>query len=366
MGQRPATRCIGRKRIWTIASRAAAKESGVRAVRFFLETEDPPVNDIELEDASPRSGSGPHDDTFLKLLKPRRGAAALRDSAGHPRLFVFVHGLHGDHIDTWTNETTRAYWPKLVRDDTRTFGATDVAVFDYFSPALESAPGVKDIARALRGWLATSSATDYDDVICVAHSLGGVIVRQLLVELGRDRDRLLGKIRLVLAMAPAFGGSDVAKIFDEVGSKNPQFDDVRTDSPFLVDLNGRWETLREELDPQRGERPYLLSAWGQGDQVVTRESAERFSDVISGANAGPPVFPRVLNDADIVSGLPGLVLHQTDALHHVLGQAEPDEHLLGPLVHIDIVRPDGSEHVSHKLLREAFQLWQSKPSVSRA
>jgi pimeloyl-ACP methyl ester carboxylesterase len=252
-----------------------------------------------------------------------------------------------------------------VRGDTGIFGATDVAVFDYFSPALESAPGVKDIAHALRGWLATSSATDYDDVICVAHSLGGVIVRQLLVELGRDRDPLLGKIRLVLAMAPAFGGSDVAKIFDEVGSKNPQFDDVRTDSPFLVDLNGRWDTVRKELNPQRGERPYLLSAWGEGDQVVKRESAERYCDVIPGADAGAPVFPRVLNDSDIVSGLPGLILDQADALHHVLGQAEPAQHLLGPLVHIDIVRPDGSEHVSHKLLREAFQLWQSKPSVSR-
>lgn len=323
------------------------------------------MNDFELEDASPRSGPGPHDKTFLKLLKPRRGAAALRDSGGQPRLFVFVHGLHGDHMKTWTNEITKAYWPKLVRDDTGIFGATDVAVFDYFSPAVERAPGVRDIARALRGWLAGSSATDYDDVIGVAHSLGGVIVRQLLVDLDRDRDPLLGKIRLVLAMAPAFGGSDVAGIFDDVGSKNPQFDDVRTDSPFLVDLNGRWESLQEKLDPQRGERPYVLSAWGEGDQVVKHESAERFSDVISGLDAGTRVFPRVLNDAAIVSGLPGLVLEKVDAFHHKLGQPEPTQHVLGPLVHVEIAKPKGSEHVSHKLLREAFQLWQSKPSVRR-
>jgi hypothetical protein len=197
-----------------------------------------------------------------------------------------------------------------------------------------------DIAVALRKRLGWINAADYDDVVFVVHSLGGVIVRQLLVDLdqGPDPDpRLFGKIRLVLSMAGAYGGSDVAKIFVKLGSGNPEFQDVQRDSQFIVKLNERWEILRKGLDPKNGKRPYVLSAWGDGDAVVTEDSAKLGCDVVPRSDAWGP-FPRPLRDPDIDSK--------------------------GTLVHSDIVKPNSANYISHRLLREAFQLWQSRPSVS--
>jgi pimeloyl-ACP methyl ester carboxylesterase len=244
---------------------------------------------------------------------------------------VFVHGLHGDYIDTWTNGNT--YWPKLVRDDPG-FVAADVAVFDYSSPKWRGAgvSGVKDIAVALRERLRLKNAADYDDVVFVVHSLGGVIARQLLVDFHEMHDPLLVKTRLVLSMTGAYGGSEVAKLFAEAGSKNRQFADVQSNSPFIERLNERWKTLRQTLDPKSGERPYVLSVWGEGDRVVVRESAELGCDHVATSE-----FPRVLRDGEIDSK--------------------------STLAHSDIVKPDNANHVSHRVLREAFRLWQSKPPV---
>jgi pimeloyl-ACP methyl ester carboxylesterase len=304
-------------------------------ITYAANKEKPTMSAYELQEAPPRPEAGQYsNDIFLAFLKPRRGAAALREGGGRSRLFVFVHGLHGDYIDTWTNGST--YWPKLVRDDTAGFGATDVALFDYFSPKWVEGLGIKGIAKRLDQRLAARNAADYDDVVFVVHSLGGVIVRQLLVDLNEKHDPLLGKTRLVLSMTGAYGGSDVAKAFNEIGSDNEQFKDVRTGSEFLVGLNAAWKTLRQGLDPKSGERPYVLSVWGEGDRVVVRESAERECDVVARSDAWGP-FPRLLRDGDIDSK--------------------------STLVHSDIVKPDNANHVSHRVLREAFRLWQSKPPV---
>jgi pimeloyl-ACP methyl ester carboxylesterase len=325
--------------MWVMAENAISLP--LLQITFATSCEIQPMKPYILEGVPQRSGKD-YEEFFLAFLKPRCGAGALRAvrPGGHSALFVFVHGLHGDHVDTWTNGST--YWPKLVRDDVANFGATDVAVFDYTSPKWrgQGVPGVMDIAVALRKRLGWINAADYDDVVFVVHSLGGVIVRQLLVDLdqGPDPDpRLFGKIRLVLSMAGAYGGSDVAKIFVKLGSGNPEFQDVQRDSQFIVKLNERWEILRKGLDPKNGKRPYVLSAWGDGDAVVTEDSAKLGCDVVPRSDAWGP-FPRPLRDPDIDSK--------------------------GTLVHSDIVKPNSANYISHRLLREAFQLWQSRPSVS--
>jgi hypothetical protein len=271
-------------------------------------------------------------DCFLAFLKPRLGAAALASAGGgRARLMVFVHGGHGHFIKTWTNRDTKAYWPKLVRDDTANFGSMDVAMFDYFSPILTEAPGVQETANILRELLTEQRSADYDDIVFVPHSLGGVVTRQLLVDLEKDKDPLLGKTRLVASMTCAYGGSIVPKLLCALGSQNGQFRDVKTGSNYLKKLNARWEALRQTLSPQQRHRPFVWSVRGESDKLITREHAELGSDAVSARGANPEVlFPKRLR------------------------QARPDSRYV--LGHSDIVKPDNSDHAAHQALRIAFRL----------
>jgi len=50
-------------------------------------------------------------------------------------VIVFVHGLMGDSTTTWTNQSTRAYWPDLISHD-KLFDGFDIYVYEYPSPRI--------------------------------------------------------------------------------------------------------------------------------------------------------------------------------------------------------------------------------------
>ena len=300
----------------------------------------------------------------LAFLKPHLGAAALAiaPGSGKTRLIVFVHGGHGDHITTWANHDAKTYWPKLVRDDTVNFGLVDVAVFDYRSPVQEKAPGVRNISNSLRDLLRESNATDYDDIVFVAHSLGGVVTRKLLVDFATDENPLLGKTRLVASMACAYGGSVLLELIDRVGSENEHMEDVKTGSAFLNDLNAAWEKLRNEASPQQRQRPFVLSMWSGKDFVVTRNHAQLGCDIV--------LLMKTVTDSLIVTDeqeewaiqsltpwdtFPDMPITKREELFpKKLRQARPGAN--DDLDHIDIVKPDNVDHAAHLALRDAFRL----------
>ena len=41
----------------------------------------------------------------------------IRKQNENSGVIVFVHGVLGGATATWTNETTKAFWPHLIRDD---------------------------------------------------------------------------------------------------------------------------------------------------------------------------------------------------------------------------------------------------------
>src|ERR1700747_22359 len=50
-------------------------------------------------------------------------------------VIVFVHGVFGGAVGTWTNTGSSAYWPKMLSEDPK-FQNDDVYVFSYSSPYL--------------------------------------------------------------------------------------------------------------------------------------------------------------------------------------------------------------------------------------
>ena len=95
---------------------------------------------------------------------------------------VFVHGLFGDTVGTWTHANGTRFFD-LVAQNPAIAGKVDVLAFGY--PSNMFASGSFDIlaaAKALHARLEHHGILGYSKVVFVGHSMGGlVIMRELLM-----------------------------------------------------------------------------------------------------------------------------------------------------------------------------------------
>jgi pimeloyl-ACP methyl ester carboxylesterase len=108
--------------------------------------------------------------------------------ASEPRASVlFVHGLGGDHYDTWRRNTKRkpwkmddTFWPLWLARDCETLA---VYVIGYEAPIsrwLGTAMHLTDQATNILARLMAEPALARGPLIFIGHSLGGLIIKQLL------------------------------------------------------------------------------------------------------------------------------------------------------------------------------------------
>ncbi len=153
----------------------------------------------------------------------------------HTRAIVFVHGIHGDPTGTWTGEGGSPYWPDLVRGD-RTFSDADVYAIGYPTPYTGNRNDVTDIAKALSSNL-TPIFDRHREVIFICHSLGGLIVEEMLV----DQPKLAAQVPFVVFYATPHAGSFVAS-FTSAFAGDPLLRSMSSsgDNHYLLDLEARW------------------------------------------------------------------------------------------------------------------------------
>lgn len=150
------------------------------------------------------------------------GYAVRRPYRAH-RLLVLVHGLTGDGVSSWTSPSG-TYWPKLIEAEPvlRDF---DLYVYDYRTKFFGDCMSVTDLANDLRLRLVDADAfTNYSQVVFLAHSMGGLIVRQFLL---RNRDDLAKQVPLVLFFATPTAGAERANPASRL-TTCAQVDDLRT------------------------------------------------------------------------------------------------------------------------------------------
>src|SRR5271170_2856233 len=56
---------------------------------------------------------------------------------GAETVLVFVHGILGDGVSSWTNSETNSYWPAMLALD-HTFDGVDIFVYSYDTGLLAS------------------------------------------------------------------------------------------------------------------------------------------------------------------------------------------------------------------------------------
>ncbi len=186
------------------------------------------------------------------------------------KLILFVHGLGGHYKNTWKK------FPDFIRTDPK-FNDFEVAYYSYPTsifrlPFSKKYPGVNTLSNGL-STVIRNRHKDHKEIVLVAHSLGGLVCKQLV----SDNDLLTGQevIKVLFYAVPNLG-SNLAQIGKLVSFRHSQLKDLCNDSKTLETIGENW------LNVAADRRPQVKYVVGGQDSVVTEASArgENHQDII--------------------------------------------------------------------------------------
>ncbi len=225
------------------------------------------------------------------------GCLAANAQSLKPRVIVFVHGLHGDR-DSW-RAANGAYWPQMIQSDPQ-FRNSDVVVAQYPTPTLHGRLSTVQLAEFLWNQLQQQHVWEHQDVVFIAHSLGGIVTEQMLL----NHPDSAARVPFIVSYATPHEGSFVANLA-RVYDSDPLLTDLRAsnDNNFLIDLEQRWRssatTARihrycafEALDTPAGA--------GIGRYLRARTRVVSYYSATYGCDADTPPQKIVANHIDIV------------------------------------------------------------------
>jgi pimeloyl-ACP methyl ester carboxylesterase len=182
---------------------------------------------------------------------PESASYWLKSSRTAPRTaIVFVHGVMGDSRATWLAPNGATGWPELMEKDPE-LPSVDVLALGYRSPPIGRASNIEEIAvRSLGAIKDAGLFARYDNVIFVAHSMGGLVTKRLLKTLQGEDRAAFDKVRAVVFFATPANGSNIAAMAEWMSS-NPQFRDMAPAdfSSFLQVLENDWQALLRSRSP---------------------------------------------------------------------------------------------------------------------
>lgn len=210
---------------------------------------------------------------------------------GSPTVFVFVHGIFSDSRTCWlytTPEGRDVYWPELIKSDAR-FEDAAIYLGGYYTETDSSIYEIQNAADELYSALKRTdesgnpSVMTKPNVIFIAHSTGGVVVRYMLDLHFQDfADKNVG---LVLVASPSYGSKQADRLKLLAQFYNNQMGlQLRWSSAILKDLDARFSVFLKEM-----RVPYLTGVEACENQfivhrrwlpplslVVTPESGARY------------------------------------------------------------------------------------------
>lgn len=210
-------------------------------------------------------------------------------------LILFVHGFCGGEA-TWQNGGARSF-PELFSDDLQISENYDIAHFSYFTKLLNlfakagkvstfvkrmfgtshgklsNNISIEEIGNLLRTEIRFKLQT-YDNIIVVAHSMGGLVTKSAITK--DIEEKTPSKIKLFISLAVPHQGAEVAT-FGKLISDNLQIEGLSPLNDFIHKINDEW--LKTSL------RPATKYFYGVHDSVVKKTSAvpidKEKSDAIS-------------------------------------------------------------------------------------
>lgn len=152
---------------------------------------------------------------------------------GSKTVIVFVHGILGDSVTTWTNGPS--YWPDLLAKD-QDFDDADIFVYQY-PTSISGTFSIDELAENMRLQLAANKIDERESIVFLSHSMGGLVTRDFLLK----NRAIAGKVRFLNFFATPTNGSQIATYLSMIAS-HPQLQGMKLNvtTGFLGDQTRAW------------------------------------------------------------------------------------------------------------------------------
>ena len=147
----------------------------------------------------------------------QEGSHYVRDLGRGSPIIIFLHGVLGDGRSTWSNGETN--WPDLLKQDDA-FASASIYVHVYKTDLKGglSNLNIDELSTQLKARLDDAKVMQHGRLIFVAHSMGGLLARQLLMSYGEIAD----KTKFILFLSTPTTGATIANLARLV-SRDPNF-----------------------------------------------------------------------------------------------------------------------------------------------
>ncbi|MEB3792938.1 hypothetical protein [Acinetobacter sp. IK40] len=207
---------------------------------------------------------------------------------------IFVHGLTGKVGTTWGN------FPKFIEEDE----SIEYKVIEcgYTSPNLawlflKSGPTILNIANGVLTEINSKCDIENDDIILVGHSMGGLVIRKMLLRL--NAQGIKHNIRKVCFFDVPHQGSGLANIGKFISWRNRHLRSLVTNSDELEDINEQW------TDQRIDQSLNILSIIDANQTIVSSASSKSIFryhpiETINNVNHSSIVKPKLESDLVVV------------------------------------------------------------------
>jgi pimeloyl-ACP methyl ester carboxylesterase len=208
----------------------------------------------------------------VEKLRPRQ--ARLIEKPNAHTVVVFVHGLGGDLEATWGN------FPSLLQGDS---DLAEVAIFlwGYPTALFRHVPDIWEAAKQLQTEIRIR-LSKYKNVVLVGHSLGGLLIRAMVIDaLKNGRRGDIKSIKHIVTFGTPNDGSQLASIASYFHLSNAHVEALGVTSKLVSELRGEWvnRVYAPNIEPGQElikQKIPLTAVVGVEDTIVTPDSARSF------------------------------------------------------------------------------------------
>jgi pimeloyl-ACP methyl ester carboxylesterase len=187
---------------------------------------------------------------FWAIAEPCLAEFKILQKGSSKRVIVFVHGLWGDPLSTFKAVGSPS-WPDIVvTDDLVVHDQPALSTYSTATLGFPAGPTGKllmpEISRQLARELKASALLSGDyELYFVAHSLGGLVVKDMLLnELGAGDSPIVKRTKAVFLISTPSAGSEAAEFISKLPTMitGTLLVDVKTiaNNSFLTSLQDRW------------------------------------------------------------------------------------------------------------------------------